>query len=261
MHLFIEASRHTTADRRGFVADPAFADVPVHGLLDPAYVSGRAALLDHARAAGHPAPGSPPGAAPDLPRPEGVEFDGDRTSHVSIVDAEGSAVAMTTTLNLSFGARVAVRGFLLNNAMVNFTSTRPYRGAPPVNAPAPGKRPRSAMAPVLGFDRSGALRLVAGAAGGSHIVDYVAQAILGVIVRGLDHQGAVEQPHFGGQKGHAVLEDGTPVAAHADALSAMGHRRLATEEMDSGAQLIVLPPEGGLRGGADPRRDGAVAGD
>ncbi len=245
-HLFIEASRLVNVDRRRHVGDPAFVDVPLTGLLAPAYLDVRAALIDLDRAAKRPEPGAPPG--------------GDRTSHAGIVDANGNAVAMTTTNNLTFGSRVVAAGMVLNNAMINFTSTRPYRGAPPRNAAAPGKRPRSAMSPTLGFDAAGRLRLVAGAAGGSYIVDYVAQAVIGVLAWGQDAQTAVGQPRYGGQR-DVSLEKGSAAADLEGPLRDRGHRKIKVQRMTSGAQVIVRDADGTLWGGADPRRDGAVRGD
>ena len=171
------------------------------------------------------------------------------TSHLSIADAEGNVVAMTTTIEASFGSRVMARGFHLNNELTDFDFVP--GGA---NAVAPGKRPRSSMAPVIVFDADGRVRMALGSPGGPWIINYVAKTLVAMIDWKLDPQAAIEVPNFGNRNGPTVL---TP-AALVEALKARGHEtRLAP--LASGLHVIERVP-GGWRGGADTRREGVVRG-
>ncbi|MCW5772913.1 MAG: gamma-glutamyltransferase, partial [Rhodospirillaceae bacterium] len=164
-HLFAEATRLAFADRNLYVADPDFVRVPVKGLVDPAYLMARAALIDPAKAMDKAEAGTPPmdkgeNLAPD----RGIEVPG--TSHLAIVDAEGNAVAFTTTIENGFGAQMMAGGFLLNNELTDFSPEPERDGKPIANRVAPGKRPRSSMAPTMVFDPQGRLVLVVGSPGG-----------------------------------------------------------------------------------------------
>ena len=169
VHLFAEAGRLTFADRDHFIADPDMARVPVAGLLDAMYLKSRSAIIKTDRSMGLAAHGMPPGATTAFGRDATAEAEG--TSHISIVDAEGNAVAMTTTIESAFGARIMVRGFLLNNQLTDFSwienSGEPGNPAA-ANAVAAGKRPRSAMAPTFVF--TPALTTASGATSASALV-------------------------------------------------------------------------------------------
>ena len=197
VHLFSEASRLAYADRARYIADPAFARVPVQGLLDPAYLAQRARLIGE-RSMGAAQPGQPALAplAADVPD---TEHEG--TSHVSIVDRDGDALAMTTTIENAFGSRIMVRGFLLNNELTDFSFQPQARGLPAANRVEAGKRPRSTMAPTLVFDRHGALRMLLGSPGGPAIVDYVAKTLVAALDWGYDIQAAISTPNFGSTNG------------------------------------------------------------
>ncbi|MEZ5670556.1 MAG: gamma-glutamyltransferase [Alphaproteobacteria bacterium] len=257
-HLFAEAGRLAFADRNLYIADPGFVDVPVEGLLDPAYLAERSRLIDPDKDMGEAAAGTPdrqqgwnfePGVSLELPS----------TSHISIVDADGNAVAMTTSIESAFGSRVMVHGVLLNNQLTDF-SFRPEDAAGPVaNRVEPGKRPRSSMAPTMVFDADGRLVLVVGSPGGSRIIGYVAQAIIAALDWGLDPQAAVALPHLGNRNGSTDLEEGTAAADLADALEAMGHD-VRVMPLNSGLHMIKIDGDG-LLGGADPRREGIARGD
>jgi gamma-glutamyltranspeptidase / glutathione hydrolase len=254
-HLFSEAGRLAYADRDLYVADPDFVAVPVRGMIDPAYLTKRAALIHLTESLGHAAPGIPPGAARPSPAvsPERVS-----TSHFSIVDAEGNAVAMTTTIEYAFGSRIMVRGFLLNNQLTDFSFAPEEAGRVVANRVEPGKRPRSSMAPTLVFDRAGQLTQVVGSPGGSLIINYVAQALMATLDWHDDVQKAVGLGHYGSRNGPTELERGTEAADLARGLELLGHD-VRVMDMTSGLHAIERVP-GGWRGAADPRREGSAAG-
>ena len=175
------------------------------------------------------------------------------TSHFSIVDAQGNIVSMTTTIEAAFGSRIMVRGFLLNNQLTDFDFMP--GGA---NAVAPGKRPRSSMAPTIVFQKDEP-SLVVGSPGGSMIINYVAKALVGTLDWRLDIQAAIELPNFGSRNGPTLIEQRSKYEALAPALLQRGHQ-VETIVLTSGLHGIERI-RGGWRGGADPRRDGAVKGD
>ena len=255
LHLFAEAGRLAYADRLRYIADPGFVPQPVAGLLDPGYLKSRAALIGE-RAMGAARPGRPQGALALSDAPD-TELAG--TSHVSIVDAEGNAVAMTTTIENQFGSRIMVRGFLLNNQMTDFAFSPEFEGRPAANRIEPGKRPRSSMAPTFVFDRDGRLQVVAGSPGGPAIINYVAKALVGILDWGLDVQSAISLPNFGAAYGPTVIERGSAYEDRADRLEARGHT-LNFSPQTSGLHGIERVP-GGWRGGADPRREGVARGE
>jgi gamma-glutamyltranspeptidase/glutathione hydrolase len=183
------------------------------------------------------------------------------TSHISIVDAQGHAVAMTTTIEDAFGARQMVKGFLLNNELTDFSFTpRDAKGLPIANRVEPGKRPRSSMSPTLVFDAdTNALLMSGGSPGGALIIHYTAKTLWGTLNWGLNAQQALNLPNFGSTNGPTVLEEKRFPATTVEALKAMGHE-VREITMTSGLQAIQKTPSGYF-GGADPRREGVVLGD
>ncbi len=267
VHLLTEVERLAYADRGQYLADPDFVAVDTAALTDPAYLAARAARISD-RSMGQAAPGSPPGVAlelaPDRSPPRTA------TSHLSVVDRWGQALALTTSIEDAFGARRMVDGFLLNNQLTDFSfAPRGQRedgsvdpGAAPVaNRVQPGKRPRSSMAPTLVFERdSGRLVAALGSPGGSLIIGFVAATLVGLLDWQLDVQAAIDLPHFASRNGPTELEDGRFPPALAAALRERGHQ-VAELPMTSGLQAIVRSPSGGWLGAADPRREGAAFGD
>ena len=258
LHLMMQASALAYADRDSYLADPDFAPSPVRGLLDPGY------LLDRGReiapdARFSPAkPGVPPERAGMAPPPAGVAPEFPSTTHLSIMDRDGNAVAFTTTIEDGFGARRMVSGFLLNNQLTDFSFRPEADGKLVANRVQPGKRPRSSMTPLMAFDQDGKLAFVAGSPGGSRIIGYVARAVVGLVDFDLDAQAAVSLPHVTNRNGGTDLESGVGAALWRDALEALGHKTSVTE-MISGLHVIRVRPDG-LEGGADPRREGLAVG-
>jgi gamma-glutamyltranspeptidase/glutathione hydrolase len=252
VHLFSEAARLAYADRLRYVADPAFVPQPVAGLLEPAYLDARARLIGE-RSMGPAQPGIPRGA---LALGDAPETEATGTSHISIVDAAGDAVAMTTTIESAFGSRIMVRGFLLNNELTDFAFVPEFAGQPVANRVQPGKRPRSTMAPTLVFDADGRLRSVLGSPGGSQIIAYVSKALVASIDWGMDLQAAVSLGNFGSTGGPTAIERGTPLEDLGEALAERGHI-LNFTPLASGLHGIERVP-GGWRSAADPRREGTA---
>jgi gamma-glutamyltranspeptidase/glutathione hydrolase len=261
MHLIAEAQKLAYADRDRYIADPAFVRVP-GGLLDGAYLDARRATIDPAQMRQPVAdPGFPPGAGA-LRAGIDATMESFGTSHLSIVDARGDAVAMTTTIENAFGARLMAAGFLLNNELTDFSfRDRDANGNPIANAVAGGKRPRSSMAPTIVLGPDNKLRAVMGSPGGSRIILYVTKLTVGLIDWKLDAQAAADLPNFGSRNTgdfeiEAALSGALPVAK----LRARGHR-VTAPDMTSGVHLIVRRPDGTLEGGADPRREGVARGE
>ena len=255
IHLYSEAARLAFADRNQYVAD--VVDVPVTGLLDKGYLAQRGHLIGN-RSMGVAQPGNPPralargrDATPELPS----------TSHISIVDKSGMAVAMTSSIEDGFGSRLMVNGYLLNNQLTDFSFTSvDAAGLPVANRVEPGKRPRSSMSPLLVFDKaSGELEMSLGSPGGSAIINYVGKALLGTQDWGLDLQQAINLPNFGSRNGPTELEQGRTPDAVVQGLKARGHEVLLNEQT-SGLQGVQRHADGWL-GAADPRREGVARGE
>ncbi|MGU5639943.1 gamma-glutamyltransferase family protein [Aeromonas caviae] len=255
IHLYSEAARLAFADRNQYVAD--VVDVPVTGLLDKGYLAQRGHLIGN-RSMGVAQPGNPPralawgrDATPELPS----------TSHISIVDKSGMAVAMTSSIEDGFGSRLMVNGYLLNNQLTDFSFTSvDAAGLPVANRVEPGKRPRSSMSPLLVFDKaSGELEMSLGSPGGSAIINYVGKALLGTQDWGLDLQQAINLPNFGSRNGPTELEQGRTPDAVVQGLKARGHEVLLNEQT-SGLQGVQRHA-GGWLGAADPRREGVARGE
>ena len=267
LHVYAEAARLAYADRAQYVADPDFVQAPGgdwRTLLDKAYLAKRAALIGPSAMKNAPAgqPASVPLAWAAMPeQPE------HGTSHISVVDGQGHAVAMTTTIEAGFGARLMADGgsglpggYLLNNQMTDFSlAPTDAQGRPVANRIEPGKRPRSSMSPTLVFDtRDGRLLMTLGSPGGPVIIHFTAKTLIGTLQWGLDAQRAIDLPNFGNLGGPTVLETGRFPPATLQALRERGHS-VVEFELTSGLQAIQRTP-GGWHGGADPRREGIVMG-
>lgn len=258
VHVFAEASRLAFADRNAYLGDTDAARAVLPALLDRDYLAGRAALIDPESAMRRARRGDlRPGSITQGEPPAGG--DSPSTTHFSVVDGDGNAVALTSSIEQPFGSRLMVRGFILNNQLTDFSFRPELDGIPAPNAVEPGKRPLSAMAPTLVFDEEGNLRLVVGSPGGSRIIGYVAKTLVGVLDWGLDIQSAASVANRIHRNDRLELERRSDIAALAPSLRRMGHS-VRVRSLDSGVHGIEVFPDG-LRGGADPRREGASLGD
>ena len=256
-HVGIEAGKLAFADRAAYVGDPDFVPVPSLGLLDPAYLTARAQLIDPDRA-GTPRAGNPPWrrAAFEPAEPMAEEAG---TSHLSIVDRFGNAVSMTTTVEDAFGARIMAAGFILNNELTDFAFAPEQDGRLVANRVEGRKRPRSSMAPTIVERADGGLHAVVGSPGGARIIGYVVKTLVGLLAWNLDAQEAIDLPNVLTVGTVAELEQGTEAASFAPALEARG-QRVQVRVLESGVQAIVVT-QAGLRGGADRRREGVALGE
>jgi gamma-glutamyltranspeptidase/glutathione hydrolase len=255
VHLFTQASRLAYADREMYIADSDFSRLPFSAMLSKRYLTERSKKIRLDRDMGKTLAGKP-FLLTNFSK--GKTHEQPNTSHFSIVDKEGNAVSMTTSIEFAFGSGVMVDGFLLNNQLTDF-SFNPYKYNDAVlNRVEPKKRPRSAMSPTMVFDGEGQLALVLGSPGGSRIVSYVAQTIMGVLDWGLDIQQAINLPKVTNRNDYTALEKGTGIEELKPMLEKMGHK-VQIRDLNSGLHGIQLVDEL-LIGGADPRREGVAVG-
>jgi len=269
LHQFLEASRLAFADRGRYIADPDFVEAPGgdwSSMLAPDYLEKRSELIDEMSMGENAEPGNPGELAVSwASQPEQPEYG---TSHISIVDDEGNAVAMTTTIEQAFGSRILsdggtglAGGFLLNNELTDFSFAPEVDGEPVANRVEPGKRPRSSMSPTLVFDQeSGELVASLGSPGGAAIIHYTARTLVALRDWGLSAQEALNLPHAITLGGDVYVEESRFPEATMDALRERGHT-VSERELTSGLQAIMRLNDGTLFGGADPRREGVVMGD
>lgn len=248
--LFAEASRLMYADRDRYVADPAFVEVPVTAMLDTTYLRARVARIGE-RAMPAPPAGEVGGARPGADGT--VEAAG--TSHFIVVDREGNAVSMTTTVESLFGSGRVVGGFFLNNQMTDFSFTPVEGGRPVANAVGPRKRPRSSMTPAIVLDREGRFVGAFGSPGGSAILAYNGKLALAMLGWGLPVQQGIDLPNLFARGERFNGEASRFPATIREALAARGVTIVPGDGEDSGLHG-VLWRGAGTEGGADTRRDG-----
>jgi gamma-glutamyltranspeptidase/glutathione hydrolase len=256
-HLFAEANLLAFKDRGLYMADSDYVDMPTKGLLDPKYLEMRSKLINSNKVSDGMSAGSPPTAMNYKLSPD-ASMELPSTSHFAIVDAQGNAVSMTTTIENGFGSRLMTRGFLLNNELTDFSFLPERDGQLIANRLEPGKRPRSSMSPTLVFNSKGQLHMALGSPGGSRIIPYVAKTLLGVLEWNMDIQQAINLPNIAKNFGTLELETGTQAEQLKVDMEQMGHK-VRARSLTSGLQGIVVTPSG-LIGGADPRREGLVLG-
>ncbi|MES2337369.1 MAG: gamma-glutamyltransferase [Pseudomonadota bacterium] len=252
-HLFAESSRLAYADRNLYIGDPDYVRVPVAGLLDPAYLAGRSALISPATTLATIAAGTPAGA-PQRVRAEPAETPG--TTSLSVADARGNVVAVTTTIEGVYGSGLTVNGIVLNNELTDFDIVPARDGYLVANRVEGGKRPRSSMAPTIVYDGQGRVRLAIGAAGGPTIIAQIAKAIMGVVDFDMTAQDAIAMGLLYAPGPGGLAEAGTERAAMVPALQALGER-----VMVGGLGLKANAVEwvgGRWVGGADPRSEGVA---
>ena len=252
-HLFAESSRLAYADRDLYLGDPDHVTVPVKGLLDPAYIASRSALISTERSITAVAPGTPPGAPPRTAAPN-ADLPG--TTDLVAVDRRGNVAEVTTTIESSFGSGLAVEGTMLNNQLTDFDFVPAKDGYLVANRVQGGKRPRSSMAPTIVYGPDGKVRIALGAAGGSTIIAQIAKALVGVLDWKLSAQDAIGLGLLYAPKRNAIAEKGTQLDAMLPALQALGEQ-IVSAPLGLKANAIERV-KGQWVGAADPRSEGVA---
>ena len=255
LHLVMEATRLAYADRNEYLGD--ISGVPLQKMLDKNYLKSRAALIDRKKALQKVEAGkfnetknlTFNNAAVELPS----------TTHLSVVDDEGNAVSFTSSIEYFFGSALMVDGFLLNNQMTDFSFLPEINGKPVANRIEPNKQPRSSMTPTFVFDQNDNLLMVVGSPGGPRIIQYTLRTILDVLDWKLDVQKAISMPNYVVLNDVVELEKNTAITKLQRPLKKMGHQVLI-KELTSGIHAITIENDG-MKGGADPRRDGIATGE
>lgn len=275
-HAFAEASFLAYADRDKYIGDPDFVSVETGLMLNKEYLKSRAALISMDKVMSDVKAGNPSAFV----RGKDATPDNPGTSHFTIVDKDGLVVSMTTTVEAPFGSQRMVAGFMLNNQLTDFSFRAvDAEGLPIANAPAPGKRPRSSMAPTIVFNPEGKFLFSTGSPGGNSIIAYTAKTIIGIIDWGLTPQEAIELPNLIARNGRVAVESkgikdeetdeidrGSPGETFGlseelvAALEAKGHKVRRSKGEFSGLHIIYRNADGSLLGGADPRREGTAVG-
>ena len=255
-HLLVEAGKLAFADRNLFLADPDFTEVPIDALLARDYLRNRAASIDLNTAMAVPVEAGAPVETVSLSSDTRDRLPG--TSHVSIVDRDGNAISLTTTIESGFGSGLFTSGFLLNNELTDFSFLPQKKGMPVANRVEPRKRPRSSMAPTIIYGPDGSLKYVLGSPGGSRIISYVAQTIVALIDFDMSPQEAVNQGRISSRNGSVDIEKETEMMAFASTLRSRGNS-VKARDLNSGMHIIKVEPDQ-LVGGADPRREGVALG-
>ena len=256
IHLITEATRLGYADRNKYVAD--VADVPIAKMLDKEYLRGRAALIN------------PKESMPEVKAGEFIDvktsYKIDKkavelpsTTHLSVIDSEGNAIAMTSSIEYYFGSVLNVDGFVLNNQLTDFSFVPEIDGKPVANRLEPGKQPRSSMSPTFVFDENNNLIMVVGSPGGPRIIQFVLKTIIAYLDWNLNIQKAISLPNFVVLNDMIELEKRTDLEKLQSDLEKMNHK-VKIADLVSGIHAIVIKPEG-LEGGADPRRAGVALGE
>lgn len=254
-NLYTQSSAMAYADREKFIADSDYTNLPFAAMINTAYLERRAEGIEVDKKWRRARAGQPYAEANVA---LGMSMELPNTSHVSIVDKDGNAVSMTTSIEFMFGSGLMVEGFLLNNQLTDFSFSPTQDRFPVPNRVEPGKRPRSAMSPTMVFDKDNNLEVVVGSPGGSRIVSYVAQTLIGVLDFGLDIQQAINLPKITNRNDYTALEKGTPLEKLEAPLTALGHN-VKVIDLNSGLHGIQFK-SGKLIGGADPRREGIAVG-
>lgn len=253
-HLIGQAMQLAYADRERYLADDAFVNVPVAGLLNPEYIKERSALIDPEKARTDYPAGNPPGATP---RTVAISSEVAGTTHFTAVDKNGNIANMTSTIEGPFGSQLMAGGFFLNNELTDFTFAPEKDGAPVANRVVGGKRPLSSMAPTIVFDREGRAVLSLGSAGGKRIIMHVTKTLIGVIDFGLPLQQAIALPniYFGG--GGLEVEQNSMLSAMSEGLGKFGQN---VRPVDLGSKVNGAQRVGNSwTGASDPRSEGTSA--
>ena len=256
LRLIGDATRLAFADRGRYLADADFVYVPSTELVDEQYLRSRASLLNKNIAIPKVAAGEPIDSLSRRRAPN-LSIEQQSTTHVSIVDAYGNALSLTSSIENAFGSRLMTDGFLLNNQLTDFSFKSSSNGVPVANRVEGGKRPRSSMAPTIVL-QDGKPVLVIGSPGGSRIISYVANTIVAILDWGLDVQKAVSRPHAVNRFGTYEIEKATRLIEIKNSLKELGYD-VTERSLNSGLNVIMIN-NGSLFGGSDPRREGIAIG-
>ncbi len=257
IRLIAEAMKLAYADRDRYIADPDFVPVPTDGMINTKYLTKRAGFMDMTSALKSPMPpGNPPkGDGAMLPVINDGTLELPSTTHITIVDAKGNVASMTSSIEMGFGSRLMVRGFLTNNQLTDFSMrTKDKDGTPTANRVEADKRPRSSMAPTIVFGYDGQPTHAIGSPGGSRIIGYVTQALVGMLDWDLSVQEAIDLPHYLNRNGPIEMETDSRLIVLAGDLQKAGYE-VKMRPMASGLHGVRILGDV-IVGGADPRREG-----
>ena len=266
LHAYLEASALGFADRNRYVGDPAYTPVPLAELLSDEFAAERACLIDPDRALDKPVQAGVPdgeyGPCPVSPEPVGAGgAEGPSTTHLTVADADGNVASYTLTIEQTGGSGITVPGwgFILNNELTDFTFAQADPTVPEPNLPAPGKRPRSSMAPTIVLD-DGEPVLALGSPGGSTIITTVLQTLVNRVDRDLDLVEAIAAPRATQRNTPAADAEPAFIEQYGEALRALGHEFTENPEIGAATGIEFLPG-GLLLAAAEPdRRGGGSAG-
>jgi gamma-glutamyltranspeptidase/glutathione hydrolase len=269
LHLFFEATARSFADRAAYVGDPAFVDVPTETLLSQEFADARDCTIDPAQATPKPVPAGALDAVgcAAVALEEAADTENLSTTHLSVVDKWGNAVAYTLTIEQTGGSGITVpgRGFLLNNELTDFNYGAVPNPADP-NRIEPGKRPRSSMSPTIVVE-DGAVRFVVGSPGGSTIITTVAQVLLNRIDLGMSLPDAVAAPRATQRNTTATLAEQAfidtyagALAPYGQALTLVGAPGTTASQIGAVAAIEVDPATGRMTAAAEPVRRGGGSG-
>ncbi|MEM9313238.1 MAG: gamma-glutamyltransferase family protein [Pseudomonadota bacterium] len=259
---FIEAQRLSYADRDYFVADDTAIDVPIEGMLNPAYLAERAAMIDPEAALpvvehGDPWAFEEREAVALLGEDTTIDYAG--TSHFVVTDAAGNVVSMTATVESIFGSARMAGGMFLNNQLTDFAKNpRDAEGRLVANHPAPGKRPRSSMTPTIALDAEGKFVLATGSPGGNSIIAYTSKTLVGMLDWGMSPQEAVNLPNVVARGDTVRIESARATPEFIEAMREHGFEVRESEGENSGLSVVYRHGDGRLEGGVDPRREGTI---
>ena len=260
--LFAEAQRLAYSDRDHYVADNTFVDVPLQGMLSPAYLQSRAALINANSMTQDISHGDPWSyQAPDLKVALGEDATNDMagTTHFVVVDHNGNVVSMTASVESIFGSTRMVGGMFLNNQLTDFSfKPKDDQGVPIANRIQANKRPRSSMSPTIVFDAQGEFVMATGSPGGNSIIAYTAKTLVGVLDWGLTPQQAIDLPNLVARGEQVRIEKERASSALIQGLRDYGYTVHESAGENSGLSVVVRRNNGTLVGGADPRREGTI---
>ncbi|SEK56255.1 gamma-glutamyltranspeptidase / glutathione hydrolase [Blastococcus sp. DSM 46786] len=266
LHAYLEASALAFADRNAYVGDPAYNQVPLAELLSDGFAAERACLIAPDAVLEKPTPaGAPDGEYAACPAGEGPTVgegsEGPSTTHLTVGDAAGNIASYTLTIEQTGGSGITVpgRGFLLNNELTDFTFAAADPTRPEPNLPAPGKRPRSSMAPTIVL-HDGEPVLALGSPGGSTIITTVLQTLVNRIDRNMDLAEAIAAPRASQRNTATVSAEPAFVDAYGEPLTALGHEFTVVEELGAVTGIEYLPGGLLLAAAEVERRGGGSAG-